>query len=286
MSSGLTQLSCEKFFDGLQYRYSHHSRENNWPMKFTVFLPPKALLGERCPVMMWLTGKTLGEFGFTNKSGFQRWAAELNMIVVTPEPTPRGIEEPDPVEGLPFGAQLGSYVDATTPIWCEHYRMYSYITKEFYDIVLDKFPVIREKFCLSGHSMGANAAIPIALQNLDKFASVTALSGNYNPIESEEGAKAFQLYLGSDREAWRPYDTCEVIRDYHGPPKKVLIDQGGGDSVSVKNFNQKPLLGACQGTDISLTYRIHSGYHHAYEYIQTFVKDHMEFHLKILNSIG
>lgn len=106
----LKELSCAKFFDGLQYKYQHFSKTNNWPMKFSVYLPPKALIGEKCAAMIWLTGRTLGEFGFTNKSGFQRFASKYGMIVFAPEPTPRGIEEPLADGSFEYGAQLGGYV--------------------------------------------------------------------------------------------------------------------------------------------------------------------------------
>lgn len=106
----LEQLSCAKFFGGYQYKYQHFSEENNWPMKFAVYLPAKAVRKEKCPGLIWLTGKTLGEFGFTHKSGFQRFAAKYEMIVFAPEPTPRGIETPLPDGTLEFGSQIGQYV--------------------------------------------------------------------------------------------------------------------------------------------------------------------------------
>lgn len=85
-------------------------------MKFTAYLPPKSLTGEKCPALIWLTGKTLGEFGFTNKSGFQRFASKYGMIVFAPEPTPRGIEKPLPDGSLEYGAQVGQYLGKSEKI--------------------------------------------------------------------------------------------------------------------------------------------------------------------------
>lgn len=102
--------------------------------------------------------------------------------------------------------------------------MYSYVTKEFYNLVVDNFPVLPNQICLSGHSMGGTASIYMGLNHPELFASVTSMSGNYNLTNTEDGRKIFQLYLGSNEEAWKAYDPTEVIKRYSGCPRTLLID--------------------------------------------------------------
>ncbi|XP_053212111.1 S-formylglutathione hydrolase-like [Panonychus citri] len=283
--SSLKEISSIKLFNGYQKRYSHYSFTNDWEMKFSIYLPPKALKGDQCPVMLWLTGRTLGEWGFTNKSGIQRFAAKEGIIIAAPEPTPRGIEVKGEDGELPYGSQFGYYVDSTVDPWSKHYQMYSYIVNEFYQLLTStNFPVKSNLIGLSGHSMGGTAAIPIALRNPDKFVSVTSMSGDYNPIATEGGSKILSTYLGENKDNWENYDSTKVINSYTGPERTIFVDLGGSDPV-LDDFSQAPLLKACRGTNISLDYRIRHGYHHAYEFIQTFIEDHLLYHKKIFSTL-
>lgn len=36
----------------------------------------------------------------------------------------------------------GFYLDATSPKWAKHYRMYSYITKELPDLINNQLPIV------------------------------------------------------------------------------------------------------------------------------------------------
>lgn len=204
-------------------------------MKFAIYLPPKALKGDKCPVMLWLTGRTLGEWGFINKSGIQRFAAKNGFIIAAPEPTPRGIEAKNEKGELPYGAQFGYYVDATVDPWSKHYNMYSYIVDEFYSLLTSTvFPVKPNLIGLSGHSMGGTASIPIALRNPDKFISVTSMSGNYIPIKTRKDI--LNTYLGSDVESWKVYDPINIIKNYKGPERNILVDVVRFLIVSFKPF--------------------------------------------------
>jgi len=220
------EISSQKYFDGIQKKYSHYSHQNDWEMKFSVYLPPVALKGEQCPVLYWLTGKTLGEFGFTNKSGMQRYASKYGMIVVVPEPTPRGIEEKQEDGSLEYGAQLGGFIDSITSRWSKHYRMYSYFIKELIPTIDTYFPVNVKQKVITGHSYGAVVVIPLALRNADKFISVSAMSGYYDWIQNDEVlSEIFKLYLGDDLSNWEDYQTLSVIKRYNGPSRTILIDQ-------------------------------------------------------------
>ena len=45
-------------FGGAQRYYEHVSSEIGLPMKFSVYLPPKAVNGEKVPALLYLAGMT------------------------------------------------------------------------------------------------------------------------------------------------------------------------------------------------------------------------------------
>ena len=75
-------------------------------------------------------GLTCTEENFIVKSGFQRYASELGLVVVNPDTSPRGAGVPGEDDSYDLGTGAGFYVDATEPKWATHYNMYSYVTKE------------------------------------------------------------------------------------------------------------------------------------------------------------
>ena len=66
--------------------------------------------------MVWfLAGLTCTEENFTVKAGAQRVAAELGLILVAPDTSPRGEGVPDDPDGAyDFGLGAGFYLDATS----------------------------------------------------------------------------------------------------------------------------------------------------------------------------
>lgn len=111
-------------------------------------------------------GLTCNELNFVQKGGFQRLAEELDLIVVCPDTSPRG------VEGLntdnfswDFGYGAGFYVDATEENYKKNFRMYSYITRELIKTIEENFPASSEK-SIMGHSMGGHGALVSRLWSL------------------------------------------------------------------------------------------------------------------------
>ena len=72
-------------FDGRQEVWQHTSTSTGTSMNVGVYLPPKALAGEPCPVLYWLSGLTCTEQNFIVKAGAQRYAAEHGVILVAPD---------------------------------------------------------------------------------------------------------------------------------------------------------------------------------------------------------
>ena len=80
-------------------------------------------------------------------------------------------------------------------------------------------------------SMGGHGALTLFLKNREKYQSVSAFSPVCNPMQCRWGQKAFNNYLGdTDKEAWKAYDACELVKAYKGAKDfRILIDQGTKD---------------------------------------------------------
>ncbi|MGL6089834.1 MAG: alpha/beta hydrolase-fold protein, partial [Pseudomonas paracarnis] len=118
----LENLSCQKSFGGWHKRYKHHSDVLGCDMTFAVYLPPQAEQGGKLPVLYWLSGLTCTDENFMQKAGAQRMAAELGLIIVAPDTSPRGPGVPgDPDNAWDFGLGAGFYLNATQEPWAKHY---------------------------------------------------------------------------------------------------------------------------------------------------------------------
>jgi S-formylglutathione hydrolase len=280
----LTLVSESKCFDGVQYVYSHRSDTTRCDMRFGIFLPPQAR-ENMCPlpVLYWLSGLTCTEQNFITKAGAQRVASELGIIIVVPDTSPRDVNIPGDKESIEFGEGASFYLDATILPWARHYKMYSYITQELFDLVAANFLVDVKRVGIFGHSMGGHGALTIAIKNPEKYKSVSALAPICAPMHSEWGEKAFRGYLGKNREFWEKYDACALIEKHGwlGPP--ILIDQGTEDSAWRQLRLQPELLqSACLKAQVKLTLRMQRGYDHGYYFVSTFIEDHLRYHSDLL----
>ena len=273
---GIEILARHRCFGGTQGYYRHESSETGTPMRFAVYVPPQAESGPR-PVLYFLSGLTSSEENFTVKAGAQRHAAELGLVLVMPDTSPRGTELPGEHDAYDFGSGAGFYVDATEPPWSVNYRMYSYVTRELPAVVGENFPVDEERTGIFGHSMGGHGALVAALRNPGRYRSVSAFAPIVAPMRCPWGEKAFTGYLGADRQAWRSYDACALIEDGHRVPS-ILVDQGLDDQFLDSQLFPERLEAACKAARISLKLRLQSGYDHSYFFIATFAADHLDWH--------
>lgn len=273
-------LNETRCFGGRIGFYRHASTVNDCDMRFSVFVPPQAEHGS-VPVLTFLSGLTCTEENFMVKSGAQRIAAELGLMLVSPDTSPRGDGVPDDPDGdYDFGLGAGFYVNATQAPWSRHYRMYDYVTREFQDVVFDNFPGDRERHGLTGHSMGGHGALTIGLRNTAMFRSLTAFAPICTTLDSPWGRKALGYYLGDDTATWLDYDACEVARRCKdtGHYSQVLVDQGANDPYLEEQLKPGLLEAACTESGLPLKLRIHEGYDHGYYFISTFIEDHLRFH--------
>lgn len=283
MSSTLIQKSSVKCFGGSVKVFTHESNETKTTMTFGVILPPKAEANEKCPVLYYLSGLTCTEQNFITKAGGQRLAAELGMIIVCPDTSPRGCKIEGEEDGWDFGTGAGFYLDATEEKWKNNYNMFSYLTKELPQVINANFPT-NGKQSITGHSMGGHGAIVCALKVPGLYRSISAFAPICNPINCPWGVKAFTGYLGDNKDSWKGYDSCELAKVYDGPKIEILSDQGNEDGFLKQNqLMPDSLVEAVSGNkNISLVSRMQDGYDHSYYFISTFVEDHLRFHAKHL----
>ncbi len=265
-------------FGGWQDVYQHESTTLGCTMRFGVYLPPQAEHG-KVPVLYWLSGLTCTEQNFITKAAIQSYAAEHGVMVVAPDTSPRGEGvADDPAYDLGQGA--GFYVNATQAPWAPHYRMYDYVVHELPALIEAEFPVTEDR-SISGHSMGGHGALVIALRNPGRYRSVSAFSPIVAPTQVPWGHKAFEAYLGADRENWRQYDAVELIREAQ-ERLPLLVDQGLNDEFLEVQLRPDLLREACVDAKHPLTLNLRAGHDHSYYFIASFIGEHIAHHARAL----
>jgi S-formylglutathione hydrolase len=276
----LTLSSEHACFGGTQRFYKHESREIRAPMKFSVYLPPQARTG-KVPVLYYLSGLTCTEETFPIKAHAQQVAAELGLMLIAPDTSPREPRLPGDADSWDFGIGAGFYVDATVAPWSQNYRMYSYVTRELAEVIAAELPAKPDATGIFGHSMGGHGALVCALRNPDRYKSVSAFAPIAAPMQCPWGKKAFTNYLGSDTAAWRDYDATDLVarRPF---PAHILIDQGTGDQFLAEQLLPEKFSAAAAKAGQKLNLRMQPGYDHGYYFMQTFMADHLHHHAKQL----
>jgi len=268
--------SLHRCFGGIQGYYQHPSTVIGLPMRFSVYQPPQAK-DHAVPVVFFLAGLTCTEETFMIKAGAQRYAAELGLMLVTMDTSPRQTGIPGETDTWDFGAGAGFYLDATQAPWSKHYRMESYITQELRNIITEQFPADKNRIGIFGHSMGGHGALTLALRYPELFRSVSAFAPICAPMRCPWGQKAFSHYLGENQQNWQPYDTTALLQTGHRVPD-LLVDQGFNDQFLTTQLFPEALEQACADAGQPLTLRYHQGYDHSYYFISTFIREHLKYH--------
>ena len=280
MAGTIETLAEHGCFGGVQGFHRHASAACGGAMRFAAFVPA-AGRERRLPVLFYLAGLTCTEETFTIKAGAQRVAAELGMILVMPDTSPREPQLPGDRDSWDFGQGAGFYVDATQAPWSANYRMFSYVTEELPALVDAHFPVDPARRGVFGHSMGGHGALVAALRRPDVFRSCSAFAPISAPMECPWGHKALGNYLGQDRVAWARYDASALMRD-RPLAREILVDQGLADKFLVEQLKPEMLEAAAAASGQKLSLRRHAGYDHGYYFIQSFVADHLAHHARQL----
>jgi S-formylglutathione hydrolase len=278
----LTTVSEHRCYDGVQRFYSHTSRECATEMRFAVYTPPQART-RPVPVLYYLAGLTCTEETFMTKAGAQRLAAELGLMLVTPDTSPRKARIAGDDASWDFGIGAGFYVDATAEPWSAHYRMYSYVTRELPELVAALAGADVQRSGIFGHSMGGHGALVIGLRNPDRYRSLSAFAPIAAPIQCPWGQKAFNGYLGADSQQWQAYDASALAAQRRHP-YPILIDQGTADKFLAEQLKPELFRTACEQSGTQLQLRMQEGYDHGYYFIATFMEDHLRHHSRQLGS--
>ena len=282
MSASPTLVSEHACFGGTQSFWKHPSEACGGEMRFSVFIPPQAKHGP-VPVLYYLAGLTCTEETFPAKGGAQRVAAQLGLMLVAPDTSPRGAGIPGEDADWDFGTGAGFYLDATQAPWSTRYRMGTYVTKELPGIIGAHFPARMDREGIFGHSMGGHGALVTALRNPSRYRSVSAFAPIGAPIRSPWGKKAFGGYLGPDESTWREYDATELLRSGKRLPA-LLVDQGTKDKFLADQLHPAFLKDACEAVGQPLTLRMQEGFDHGYYFVATFMEDHLRHHGAALNA--
>ncbi len=277
-AAGLESIKRWKCFGGEQWVLGHRSISTGTRMELGLYLPPQPR-----GVLMFLSGLACTWENATTKAGFQRAAAEHGLVIVTPDTSPRGEQVPDDA-AYDLGKGAGFYVDATQAPWSTHFHMYDYVANELPDLIARAVGVDRDRFGLTGHSMGGHGALAIALKNPQRFRSLSAFAPIVAPTRVPWGQKAFQAYLGdSQSQLWAAYDSCALMTT-HGFPRDILIDQGEADEFLQSQLRPDAFVEACRERRVSVTLRMQPGYDHSYYFVATFIAEHIRWHAERLTA--
>ena len=276
-------VSENKSHGGRQLVVRHASAATSSDMTFSIYLPPQAERGGKLPVVWYLSGLTCTHPNVTDKGEYRAACAELGLIFVAPDTSPRGPDVPTAADGAwDFGLGAGFYVDATQEPWSRNYRMWTYVSDELPALIAAEYPADMDRQAITGHSMGGHGAVTVALGFPGRFRSVSAFAPIVAPSQVPWGLKALGGYLGDDRSAWRKHDAVALIEDGARVPE-LLIDVGDSDTFLDTELRPELLESACTNAGIDLTLRVQSGYDHSYYFISTFMAEHLRWHAERLN---
>ena len=275
----LETVSTAKSHGGVQGVYRHLSKSTGSEMTFAVFTPPQP--GPR-PVVTFLSGLTCTHANVMEKGEYRAAAAELGLIVVCPDTSPRGKDTPDDAS-YDLGQGAGFYLDAAEEPWAARYRMETYVARELPEVVAQHFPADSARQGLFGHSMGGHGALTLALRNPGLWRSVSAFAPIVAPAHVPWGRKAFAAYLGADERRWREHDAVALIEDGRRIGE-LLVDVGTADPFLERELKPETLEMACANAGIPLTLRRQEGYDHSYFFISTFMGQHLAWHAERLKA--
>lgn len=268
-------------FGGEQRTYSLFSHALKSETKFSIYLPAQSI-EQNCPAVFFLAGLTCNEETFAIKAHAQKMAATLGMILIMPDTSPRG-EDVANEQAWDIGQGAGFYINAQKMPWKKHFHMESYLIDELYPQVVESFLIDKQKIGIMGHSMGGHGALTLAWKYPHLFNSISAFAPICAASECAWGEKVFSAYLGEDKLEWKKNDAVALIENKGALFPNILIDQGLNDQF-YEQLQPEKLKDICEKKGQFLTLRFHDHYDHGYYFIQSFIDDHLKFHMAQINE--
>ncbi|HEX7857241.1 MAG TPA: S-formylglutathione hydrolase [Sphingobium sp.] len=279
----MEEIASYRSHGGTQGVYRHASSATGTEMVFSAFVPDHEE-GARLPVVWYLSGLTCTHANVTEKGEYRKACAELGLIFIAPDTSPRGEGVPgDPKGSYDFGLGAGFYVDATQAPYDKNYRMWSYVTEELPALVGAGFPADMARQSIMGHSMGGHGALTMGLRLPERYKGISALAPICAPSRVPFGIKALNGYLGAHPDDWRRHDAVSLIED-GAKASEILVDQGLADEFLEVQLRPELLQAACDAAGINLTLNLREGYGHSYYFISTFMADHLRWHAERLKA--
>ncbi|MBI1250746.1 MAG: S-formylglutathione hydrolase [Alphaproteobacteria bacterium] len=268
-------LLQSKAHGGMQGVYRHHSVSTGTAMTFALYLPP----GEGpFPLVWWLSGLTCTHVNVMEKGEYRRACASLGLALIAPDTSPRGDGVPDDAEGaFDFGLGAGFYVDATQAPWSQHYKMWSYVTRELPALALAQFPLDAARQSIMGHSMGGHGALTVGLRHPGRFKAISAFAPIVAPSQVPWGQKAFGHYFGEEKALWRAHDSVSLVED-GARVDALMVEQGSADPYLAEQLRPHLLQAACAKAGQQLTVTVREGYDHGYNFVSTFIDEQLGWH--------
>lgn len=309
MAGPAVETKRQKAFGGDVIQFSHSSQCCNCEMQFTFFMPPGAAgddgSSKKAALVMFLGGAEATHLTFV-ECGALETAAARNIALLCPDVGPRGeaaIAKPDLMKGIFVGEGWAYYIDATQEPWSKHYQMFSYVSREIFE-VLEATESLRDRVDLKsvgviGHSAGGFGALCTVFRKRppdSRFKSISLFAPNCHPTACPIMGAIFTPYLGEDKSEWATYDGVELCKAYDGQAMEILLDQGTEDAYlgrpGAPNAKFPGLVvpddladacnnkeGAVGSSKVSVRLRWQEGHKHGPDgFIATFAKDHLEFH--------
>ncbi len=277
----IQELASHKAFEGKVSYWKHFSDVCKTEMKFSVY-EPVAIKSKKIPVLFYLAGLTCTEETFMIKAGALKKASELGLLLVSPDTSPRNILNGEESKDWDFGTGAGFYLDAVKKPWNINYKMFSYVTDELPKIIHKNFNTKPKNQSIFGHSMGGHGALICALKKPNLYKSVSAFAPISSPTNSPWGVKAFSGYLGENKAEWKDWDSSFLIEKCYNYFDEILIDQGTNDEFLKKELKPDIFFEKCKILGQKLIMRYQENYDHGYNFISTFINDHLNFHFERL----
>jgi S-formylglutathione hydrolase len=279
--AAIETVAEQRCFGGTQGFYRFASAACGGTMAFAVYAPPQ-VAHRPVPVLYFLAGLTCAPETFPVKAGAQRIAAELGLMLVAPDTSPRDTGIEGATGDWEFGEGAGFYLDATQAPWSSRFRMETHVVEELPAVVAEHFAADEARCGIMGHSMGGHGALTLALRHPERYRSLSAFAPITAPSQVPWGRKAFPRYLGADRATWNAHDACALLRAGHRFDGTILVDQGQDDKFLNEQLRPELLEAACREAGQPLTLRMQPGYDHSYWFVQSFIEDHLRHHARAL----